>query len=134
MILVAPPVLLTTAETCAILRCTRRTLNRLVADARLTPIRPNSRRTLYDQADIEHYILNKTLDVAPIILQALQLMAEQQAAESRPLCPGCGKRRVNRGASLCTWCERTHETQLLHKRTWWESHGNEWRSERKARS
>jgi excisionase family DNA binding protein len=126
--------LLTTAEMCAALRCNRRTLNRLVANAKLTPIRPNSRRTLYSQADLERYIAAITNDDATIISQALQRIAEQQAAESRLLCPGCGKRRVNRGASLCTWCEQTHETVLLHKRTWWDQHGNDWRNERKAQT
>jgi len=69
-----------------------------------------------------------------IVRSAMQRLAERQAEEDRPLCPSCTKRRVNRGASLCTPCQEQHELQLAHKRKWWNAHGTERKKARAAAS
>lgn len=71
-------------------------------------------------------------DPAAVLGAALEYMAETWAEEERPLCSTCGRRRVGRGRSECLWCEQNREAMLLHKRRWWNSHGNEWRAERRA--
>jgi excisionase family DNA binding protein len=132
MTVIDEPQLLTTSEVCALLRCHRNTIANLVARGRLAPIRISARRVLYRQADLDRLVGLPTASDAVTIIAALGYMAEQAAEEQRSLCPACGKRRVNRGASMCTWCEQNREVQLLHKRNWWDQHGNDWRHERKA--
>lgn len=50
-------------------------------------------------------------------------LAEAWADDGRAICPECGKRRCNRGHSVCTECEWAHQIQLEHKRRWWNAYG-----------
>lgn len=122
--------MLTTAETCQLLRCSRRTLNNYINRGRITPVRISQRRNLYRYTDLEQLLQPEQSD-AEIIRQALQSIAEHHADEQRPLCPDCGRRRVNRGQSICTYCQQNREAQLEHKRRWWEAHGNDNRARRR---
>jgi excisionase family DNA binding protein len=125
--------LLTTSQACATLNISRATLYRYIAAGRITPIRLSNRAVRYDPAELRRFVVASTAWTDPaVIVAAMTLIAEEQAEEQRPLCPKCGRRRVNRGGSLCTWCVEQHEVQLLHKRNWWDEHGNDWRRERKA--
>lgn len=125
---------LTTAETCAVLKISRKTLNRWVDRGLLAPIRLTARTNRFYVRDVDRLLAERsaTSADAAVIRGALELLAEQHAEDQRPLCPSCVKRRVNRSGSLCTWCEQNAEAQLLHKRNWWERKGSAQRSERRA--
>jgi excisionase family DNA binding protein len=123
--------LLTTAEACQQLRISRMTLWRYVKDGRISPIRLSPRAVRYRPEDLDAITIDHIDNDAETIRTAFQFLAERHAEEQRPLCPSCGKRRVNRGASQCTWCQQNHETQLLHKRRWWDANGNTWRDQRR---
>lgn len=71
-------------------------------------------------------------DPAFIIACALERLAEEWADDERGLCSRCGRRRVARGHTFCTWCDQQFEAQLEHKRRWWDNHGNEQRLARRA--
>ena len=126
-----PSELLTTAEACTYLRIGRVTLWKLVTAGRIDVIRRNSRCNLYTREALDAYIADLDYDEAAVLKATVERIAERQAEEQRPLCPSCGKRRVNRGASMCLWCEQQHEAQLEHKRKWWNAHGQENRRARR---
>jgi excisionase family DNA binding protein len=126
--------LLTTAEACQLLRCHRNTLINMANRGQLAPIRLNQRRILYRRSDIETLLDPPAAHSdALTVAAALQRIAEQHAAEQRPLCTECGRRRVNRGHSFCTYCEQSIEAQLEHKRRWWEANNAAANAAKRAR-
>ncbi len=62
-------------------------------------------------------------DPATVLAMALEMLAEEWAADQRPLCPVCGKRRVDRNLDRCPWCRESEDAQLLYKRQWWRRAG-----------
>jgi hypothetical protein len=70
-------------------------------------------------------------DPATVLAAALEALAESWADDVRPVCGGCGRRRVNSRGSLCQWCTEQHERDLHSKMKWWEANGSEWRAGRR---
>lgn len=64
-------------------------------------------------------------DPVTVLGAVLEYLAESWATEERSLCPNCGKRRIARTASMCSYCIENWENQLLWKRRWWAAHGQE---------
>lgn len=122
---------LTTAEACQRLRISRTTLWRLVQAGKLHPVRITATKTLYSSSEVDRLANADPGDDLATIRAAYAFLAERHAEERRPICPSCGKRRVNQGASLCTWCVEQHELQLHHKRVWWDKHGQDNRLQRR---
>lgn len=110
---------LTTAEACAVLRCSRSTLLREHRRGHIIPIVRSTRRNLYRAEDLDNYLAERRVDQAATIAAAMALLAEAHAADTRPLCPECGKRRVGRGQSWCKWCNEQREAGLMDKRKYW---------------
>lgn len=117
--------LLTAAEVCEHLQ--------VASKGEITPIRASSHRTLYRRADIDRWLAKPQQRLVALEAhEALELLALAQAEDERPLCPGCGRRRVNRGGSgLCTYCEQQQDLQLTHKREWWTKTGSARRAQTK---
>ena len=131
MVAVPNDVMLTTRDVCLVLRCHRNTVVNYVRRGLLAPVRITTRKNLFRESDVAALIDRVADDDAATIRAAMALLAEAHAEDQRPLCPSCAKRRVNRSASLCTWCEQNAETQLLHKRNWWDKTGSKQRVERR---
>ena len=121
--------LLTPNQVCQQLAISRMTLWRYVQQGRIPEIRLGARSVRYRASDIETLINRHLHDDRHIQRLAIQRMAETQAEETRPLCPDCGKRRVNRNASICTYCIQRRDLQLMHKRNYWTKKGS---ADRKA--
>jgi predicted DNA-binding transcriptional regulator AlpA len=123
--------LLSTFEVCELLHISRSTLTRRIEAGDLVPVKLSSRANRFRLVDVVAFIQDLTGPGRDTTVEAaLILMAEEQAAERRPLCPACGKRRVNRGASECSWCTQRAEDERRQKRQWWTEHGSEQRAER----
>ena len=126
--------LITTAQAYELLTVSRRSFFRLLARGELKPIilGPKTRRyRLSDVIDLIEKRSGKSRD--DIVEAAFQFMAERQAEEERALCPRCTRRRVNRSGSFCTFCEQERETQLLHKRNWYEANAAEFNAGKRAK-
>jgi excisionase family DNA binding protein len=123
--------LLSSGQVCALLNISRATLGRWTRSGDLVVVRISSRANRFRRADIAAFLENLTGPGRDATVEAaLTLMAETQAGEQRPLCPSCGKRRVNRGASECSWCTQRAEDERRQKRRWWDETGSEQRAER----
>lgn len=120
---ITPVALLTTAQVCDQLQISRVTVWRWAQAGRLNPIRITSRSTRYQSDDIQALIDNDPDGDIATLRDAVQLMAEQQAQETRPLCPECGKRRVNRQGSHCKHCTQQREDDLMDKLAWYQKQG-----------
>lgn len=81
-------------------------------------------------SEAEARIAEQGYDPATVLAAALIRLGEEWAAEEKGLCPECGRRRVNKGRSACTFCEEARELDLRWKRRWWSEHGTSWRASR----
>jgi excisionase family DNA binding protein len=124
--------LLTVPEVCALLRVSRMTLNRWARNGTLEPLHVG-RGVRYELTAIVDFIHGDRpdADMDDIVAGALALLEEQRAEDERPLCPACGRRRVNRGRSVCTQCEEAAERQRAHKMKWWVEKGDAQRRQRR---
>ena len=67
-----------------------------------------------------------------VLAAALEELATAWVDDTRPYCGACGKRRIAAGHSFCGECEALADRKREHKRTWWSSHGGEWRARRES--
>ena len=95
-------------------------------------MKPNAGAVRYELSDVVRMLTESAgegVDHDEVVDQALALLAEQRAEDERPLCPGCGRRRVNRGRDLCGPCEDTADRQREHKLKWWNEKGADRRAQ-----
>jgi hypothetical protein len=81
-------------------------------------------------AAAEARIASDGYDAPTVLAAALECLAEAWVDDTRPLCPGCGRRRVNAAASLCTFCVEQHELKVHHKLNWWRTNAERLNAER----
>jgi len=126
--------LMSSSQVCCLLKISRVTLWRWASAGDLVPIKLSSNVNRYRLVDVEAFLQRLERQAGStrdqVVDEALELLAEHHASELRPLCPACGRRRVNRGASQCSWCEEQAENDRRHKRAWWNEHGSAQRAER----
>ena len=126
--------LITTRQAYELLTVSRRGFFNLVGRGELKPIILGPRTHRYRLSDVIDLIERRSgRSREDVVAAALQFMAERNAEEERALCPRCTKRRVNRGGSFCTFCEQERETQLLHKRNWYEANADSFNESKRAK-
>ena len=126
--------LITTRQAYELLTVSRSSFFNLLGRGELKPIVLGPRIRRYRLSDIIDLIEKRSgRSREDIVEAAFQFMAERQAEEERALCPRCTRRRVNRSGSFCTFCEQEHETQLLHKRAWYEKNADAFNESKRAK-
>jgi predicted DNA-binding transcriptional regulator AlpA len=126
--------LITTRQAYELLTVSRRGFFNLVGRGELKPIVLGPKTHRYRLSDIIDLIEKRSgRSRDDIVEAAFQFMAERQAEEERALCPRCTRRRVNRSGSFCTFCEQERETQLLHKRNWYQANATDFNEAKRAK-
>jgi len=79
----------------------------------------------------EQRIREDGYDAPTVLAAALEYLAESWVDDTRPMCPCCGRRRVNAAGSLCTWCTERHQLEVHHKLVWWHRVGSQERTQQR---